>query len=717
MFFVVLWGSIPKKTAKPRCNKGEVTRMKSRRNIAVRQLFLSLMITFLIVASLQAAGNLLTNPGFEDGTTGWNSRGGCTLSTSTVSRSGSYSGYSTGRSSYWQGIKQSMLDKMQPGETYSISGWVMLENSSSDEIAVTFEQEDGSGTHYIRVDTATGSNSSWTRLSGQFTLDVVGTLITLDLYFEGPAAGVNFYLDDAEVLGDGVEPPDANAVGMVEIGIVYQELEGFGASGAWYTNWLLAHPLKNEIYDVLFGQLGLDIYRLRNTYDQGPGGASYIDDSAEIVTAAEDSLGYPVKIMISSWSPPDYLKSDANLAGGTLKKDIYGDYMYDEFADWWADSLDEFSSHGINADYINIQNEPNWVASWDTCLLDPSESATVAGYNESFEAVWQKLNTEMGSAMPKMLAAEARNISLSGNYLDNLINDSHVYGYAHHLYGDGSGNNPDAYIPAMTSFASQYGDRPLMQTEYEDSTGAWPDALKLALLMHNSLTVEEVSVYLYWDLFWGSSGGLVTLPSYGSSSYTINSDYYGFKHFSAFIDSGWHRVEASTDSNALRISAFKNADDTELSIVIINVSDVCINLALSLEDFSPGTSSVYRTSESENAAYIGTFDESQSIELPPQTITTVSLTGSYTPDFSNCGEVLAAGYGLASDISDDCYVNYIDLEIMTNYWLATNCGDLNNCGGADFEPDGDVDFIDLGTFLLQWLQCNDPQDPSCSPNW
>ena len=690
--------------------------MKSRRNIDVRQLLLSLLITFLMAVSLRAAENLLTNPGFEDGTAGWNSRGGCTLSTSTVSRSGSYSGYSTNRNYSWQGIKQSMLGEMQPGETYDISGWIMLENSSSDQIAVTIERKDDRGTNYIRVDTATGSNSSWTQLSGQFTLDVVGTLTTLDLYFEGPEAGINFYLDDAEVWGDGAEPPDANAVGMVEIGIVYQELEGFGASGAWYEGWLTAHPLKNEIYDVIFGQLGLDIYRLRNTYDIS---SDYISRSAEIVQAAETSLGHPVMIMISSWSPPAYLKSDSNTVGGTLKKDAYGNYMYDEFADWWADSLDEFSSRGINADYVNIQNEPNWVASWDTCLLDPVQSAAVAGYNEAFEAVWQKLNTVMGSAMPKMLAAEARNISLSGDYLDNLINDSHVYGYAHHLYGDGSGNNPDAYIPAMTGFASQYGDKPRFQTEYSDDETTFTDAINLAMLMHNSLTIEGVSVYMHWSLFWGEPSGLVALqfPWDSNPGYTINPVYYAFKHYSYFTDPGWYRVEASTDSDALRISAFKNADNTALSIVIINISDADINLALSLEDFSPGTSSVYRTSESENVAYVGTFDESQSIELPPQTITTVSLTGSYAPDFSDCGEVLAAGYGLASDISNDCYVNYIDLEVITDYWLASGCGDLDNCGGADLEPDGDVDFVDLSTFLLQWLQCNDPQDPDCSPNW
>ena len=37
-------------------------------------------------------------------------------------------------------------------------------------------------------------------MSGEFTLDVDGVLSTLDVYFEGPEPGVNFYVDDVKVL-------------------------------------------------------------------------------------------------------------------------------------------------------------------------------------------------------------------------------------------------------------------------------------------------------------------------------------------------------------------------------------------------------------------------------------------------------------------------------------------------------------------------------------
>jgi hypothetical protein len=89
-----------------------------------------------------------------------------------------------------------------------------------------------------------------------------------------------------------------------------------------------------------------------------------------------------------------------------------------------------------------------------------------------------------------------------------------------------------------------------------------------------------------------------------------------------------------------------------------------------------------------------------------------------TPDYQDCGDVQDADYGLLSDINGDCYVNYIDLKIITDNWLRTDCTGPGNCEGADFEPtDGYVDLADYSTFAEQWLLCNDPTDVSCTPNW
>ena len=85
---------------------------------------------------------------------------------------------------------------------------------------------------------------------------------------------------------------------------------------------------------------------------------------------------------------------------------------------------------------------------------------------------------------------------------------------------------------------------------------------------------------------------------------------------------------------------------------------------------------------------------------------------------SNCAEVLALGHRLAADISGDCYVDYDDLGTFAGYWLDGTCTGPDNCQGADFVPaNGVVDLLDFSKLANQWLTCNDPQDPRCSPNW
>jgi GH35 family endo-1,4-beta-xylanase len=84
----------------------------------------------------------------------------------------------------------------------------------------------------------------------------------------------------------------------------------------------------------------------------------------------------------------------------------------------------------------------------------------------------------------------------------------------------------------------------------------------------------------------------------------------------------------------------------------------------------------------------------------------------------DCNDVQDANYSLLSDLNGDCYVNYEDLEIITDHWLNTDCTAPENCGGADFVPrDGRVDLFDFSDFAVQWLLCNDPEGAGCIENW
>jgi len=596
----------------------------------------SLFAVVLSLSHCYGATNLLTNPGFESGTTGWSGLG-CSITTSTtVYRSGSRSGYAYSRTATWNGLLQSLLGKMEAGKTYTISGWMMLENAGSngDLIKATIKKTDGGVTTYTCVCQTTGYNGVWTPLIGTYTHSVNGTLTALDLYFEGPASGVNYYLDDANVVLYELPTPEPNATGKVDFGDVHQELEGFGASGAWYENWItpgMPEPNRSNLYDTLFRDSGFDIYRVRNSYGYD---SNYITRTKEIVQAAK-TRNPSLKVLNSAWSPPAYLKSNNDINSypqpGTLKKDANGVYMYDEYANWWAASLAAFESNNIHLDYVSIQNEPDYEATYDSCKFLPTQDSNYAGYDQALEHVYQKFNSVMGPNMPKLLSPDGGGIGVSQPYINALVDANHVYGYAHHLYMDGDYNYPDNFIPGMQSFARNYGYKPLLQTEYGKLDGQRTDfnvAMNTARHIHNSLVYEGVRAYLYWDLFWGPDSGLVSFTTYGGRDYTINPIYYAFKHYSYFTDPNWYRVEASTDSNGLRIAAFKNPGDSNLTVVVLNVSPtVDVNLSLSLVDFNATSSAVYRTKSDANFAYIGTFNQSQPLLLPKNSITTISMGG------------------------------------------------------------------------------------------
>ncbi|GAI42502.1 unnamed protein product, partial [marine sediment metagenome] len=210
---------------------------------------------------------------------------------------------------------------------------------------------------------------------------------------------------------------------------------------------------------------------------------------------------------------------------------------------------------------------------------------------------------------PKLLAPEAVGITASIPYIDALTSTdkSNVYGYAHHLYGGGN----------KASFAASYGYKPLLQTEYSEGASTFADAMSLATLMHECLTVEDVAAYLYWPLFWEQPNGLVSFPSYGSSNYTINPVYYAFKQHSAFTDPNWQRVDASTNSSNLKISAYISPDNNQMSAVIINTSsstDIALNLTFYNVTVIDGD--VYRTSQTENCVLVDPFEKSEPLTLP-----------------------------------------------------------------------------------------------------
>jgi glucuronoarabinoxylan endo-1,4-beta-xylanase len=508
----------------------------------------------------------------------------------------------------------------------------------------------------------------------------------------------------------------------VDISTVYQQLEGFGGSAVYECPELTTHPKKEEVYDLLFKELGLEILRIRNTYGYTTEPEwQEVAATAEIVTEAREPGRSPnIKTELVPWSPPYYLKSnDSESGGGTLKKDAYGNFMYDDYAQWWYESILEFASHGVMPDFISIQNEPMLETSYDSCRFYGNEywDPCVAAYNIAFETVWQKLNAEMGPNMPKMWAPESMALWVLPGYIYNIIDMDHVAGFSHHLY-QGDYDDPDSLIEAMTDTYTEFGYKPLHMTEYVklNTIPNFDMGMKFAWHIYNCLYYLHSTSFFNWTLFRAyGGGGIVTLDS--SSTYIIRPQYWFLKAYTRFTGKDWYVVDTSVTGGSgadnLRVSAFRSPTGDQQTVVILNKSADTTTLNLDLYGFSLDDAEMYRSSETEQWAYIGPFYETDTLTLPRYSITTIS-----NVELSKCDSVLVAGYDLTSDIYPDCYVNYEDLKIITEYWLNSECDMYGDCEGADFEPtDGVVDLFDFSDFAMQWLWCNNPEDAGCTPNW
>jgi hypothetical protein len=177
------------------------------------------------------AQNLVTNPGFENGTTGWFSSGSLTTSGASP-HSGSACGSAT-LGAFGGYVGQSLLGVLQAGHSYTCSAWLRV-GSGSPTISMQILEADGSGGSTTTL-VAQSLSTTWSLLSTTFTLNVIGTLTFLDLRFTDTDRIL------ASLLLDDVSITDTSPVSVPGPGAAT-----FALVGAW------PNPSPGDLLDVTF---------------------------------------------------------------------------------------------------------------------------------------------------------------------------------------------------------------------------------------------------------------------------------------------------------------------------------------------------------------------------------------------------------------------------------------------------------------------------------
>ena len=148
-------------------------------------------------ALLAAPVNLVSNPGFESGITGWAAFGGGTAQVvSTSPHTGTQVGRSTNRTSTNHGLRNSLLTSgVTSGKCYVASGWVRTSSTTAGTVNINVQQTDSAGGKFYSVKSLQVADT-WTPISGVFRFDGNGPLTVLNLYFNGPPVGVDLFVDE-----------------------------------------------------------------------------------------------------------------------------------------------------------------------------------------------------------------------------------------------------------------------------------------------------------------------------------------------------------------------------------------------------------------------------------------------------------------------------------------------------------------------------------------
>ena len=152
--------------------------------------------------------NLVINPGFEgsidpwvDDMSPWYANGGTVEIDTTVSHTGSQSVLCKDRTATWMGVEQEMSSggRVVANAKYHVSCWAKLKNAaSSDTFKITMRVADNAGEDWRGI-TQTITDE-WTYVEGYLTVqNVVGSMNGVYMYLNGPAEGIEYWVDDVSV--------------------------------------------------------------------------------------------------------------------------------------------------------------------------------------------------------------------------------------------------------------------------------------------------------------------------------------------------------------------------------------------------------------------------------------------------------------------------------------------------------------------------------------
>ena len=379
----------------------------------------------------------------------------------------------------------------------------------------------------------------------------------------------------------------------------YQTMDGFGASltdsSAWDLNQLSAADREAVLQALFNPTTGIGLSFLRQPLggsDFSLGNYAYDDtccdvndfslnnghDNAYIIPQLQriKQINPAVKLLGTPWSPPRWMKTNNDWAGGSgahLQTQYYAAY-----AQYFVKYVQGYAALGLPIDFVTLQNEPfNDNTGMPAMHMDPGEQANFIKNNIGPAFASAGIST-------KILVWD-HNWDVA-SYPTSVLNDAaaraYVAGVAWHCYG----GTPDA----QTQVRNLYPNLGVWLTECSSgnwvSGGASPagsfggnlyrNVQQLVIGATRNWSKSVVNWNLVLDQNMGPTNGAgacftcysVARVNTSNKTWSLDVDYYSLGHVSKFVVPGAVRIDSNTYSGGIENVAFKNPDGSKVLVAI-----------------------------------------------------------------------------------------------------------------------------------------------------
>ena len=396
--------------------------------------------------------------------------------------------------------------------------------------------------------------------------------------------------------------PEANPVEgslpsvWVDPGRTFQQLEGFGGAftEAAASTWLTLGPAqRDELLHAYFDSATGHNYSLcrvhMNSCDFALGNYAHADLPGDLdlqhfgidrdrqallpfILEAQRVAGHPLKLLVSPWSPPGWMKSNGQMnEGGKLLP---------EFRRAWARCyvrfIEEYEKLGVQVWGVSVQNEPAAVQRWDSCIYSAEEER---------DFVRDYLGPELADAGlgHVRIVIWDHNRDLMVERAGLVYNDAsaakYVWGAGFHWYGED-------HFDHVQLLHDAWPDKKLLFTEGCQEggphLGSWELGERYARSMINDLNRWTVG-WIDWNLLLDDTGGPNHVGNFCSAPILANamssalmhqSSYFYIGHFARFIKVGARRVLCAATRQDLECTAFLNPDGSTACVVMNRTEDL-----------------------------------------------------------------------------------------------------------------------------------------------